>query len=65
MKTQWYRSSARQTRRLMSTTYGPVNALYSETVAGVAVIRAFGAQSIFTRGMCRDAVLCGEMGKRG
>jgi hypothetical protein len=33
----------------MSILPGPVNALYGETVAGAAVIRAFGMQSIFVQ----------------
>jgi hypothetical protein len=45
----WYRSSSRQVRRLMSILPGPVNALYGETVAGAAVVRAFGMQSVFVQ----------------
>lgn len=45
----WYRISSRQVRRLMSILPGPVNALYGETVAGAAVIRAFGMQSVFVQ----------------
>jgi hypothetical protein len=33
----------------MSILPGPVNALYGETVAGAAVIRAFGMQSVFVQ----------------
>jgi hypothetical protein len=29
---------------------GPINAIYSETLAGTAVIRAFGVQSVFVDG---------------
>ncbi|ORX37959.1 P-loop containing nucleoside triphosphate hydrolase protein [Kockovaella imperatae] len=43
----WYRSSSRQIRRLQSVIPGPINAHYGESVAGAAVIRAFGVQSIF------------------
>ncbi|KAK4686657.1 hypothetical protein P7C73_g3466, partial [Tremellales sp. Uapishka_1] len=46
---RWYRSSSRQTRRLGAVIPGPINALYAETVAGTAVIRAFGMQSLFVR----------------
>lgn len=45
----WYRISSRQVRRLMAILPGPVNALYGETVAGAAVIRAFGMQSVFVQ----------------
>ena len=45
----WYRSSSRQVCRLMSILPGPVNALYGETVAGAAVVRAFGMQSVFVQ----------------
>ncbi|OCF35103.1 ABC transporter ABCC.6 [Kwoniella heveanensis BCC8398] len=44
---KWYRAASRQIRRLQSVIPGPINAIYGETVAGTAVIRAFGAQSIF------------------
>lgn len=43
----WYRSAGRQIRRLQSVTPGLVNAIYGETIAGTAVIRAFGMQSVF------------------
>jgi hypothetical protein len=33
----------------MSILPGPVNALYGETIAGAAVIRAFGMQSVFVQ----------------
>jgi hypothetical protein len=33
----------------MSILPGPVNALYAETVAGAAVVRAFGMQSVFVQ----------------
>jgi hypothetical protein len=45
----WYRSSSRQVRRLGSILPGPVAALYGETVAGAAVVRAFGMQSVFVQ----------------
>lgn len=48
---QWYRSASRQVRRLEAIIPGPINAIYGETVAGTAVIRAFGVQSIFVEGM--------------
>ncbi|CAD6588427.1 MAG: hypothetical protein CYPHOPRED_004384 [Cyphobasidiales sp. Tagirdzhanova-0007] len=38
-----YRTTARELRRLDSVTKSPVYSLYSETIAGVVVIRAFGA----------------------
>ena len=47
---QWYRSASRQVRRLQAVIPGPINAHYGETVAGAAVIRAFGAQSVFVNG---------------
>jgi hypothetical protein len=31
---------------------GLVNSIYSETIAGSAVVRAFGAQSLMVNGMC-------------
>lgn len=37
-------------RRLQAVIPGPINALYGETVAGTAVIRAFGMQSVFVQG---------------
>lgn len=40
----------RQVRRLEKVVPGLVNAVYSESIAGIAVIRAFGAQSMFTNG---------------
>lgn len=47
---QWYRSASRQVRRLQAVIPGPINAIYGETVAGTAVIRAFGQQSMFMQG---------------
>ena len=47
---QWYRSASRQVRRLQAVIPGPINAHYGESVAGAAVIRAFGAQSVFVNG---------------
>jgi len=44
-----YRVCSRQVRRLASILPGPVNALYGETIAGAAVIRAFGMQSVFVQ----------------
>lgn len=49
---QWYRATARQMRRLQAVIPGPINAIYGETVAGTAVIRAFGVQSVFVDGEC-------------
>lgn len=37
-------------RRLEAVIPGPINAIYGETVAGIAVIRAFGVQSVFVQG---------------
>lgn len=50
LQSQWYRSAGRQIRRLEAIIPGPINAIYSETVAGTAVIRAFGVQSVFISG---------------
>ncbi|WVQ96554.1 hypothetical protein IAU59_003659 [Kwoniella sp. CBS 9459] len=50
---KWYRASSRQIRRLQTVIPGPINAIYGETVAGTAVIRAFGAQSIFIDDLMR------------
>ena len=47
VQAKWYRSSVRQLRRLETIMPGPINARYGETVAGTAVIRAFGLQSVF------------------
>ena len=47
---KWYRSSTRQVRRLEAVIPGPINAIYGETVAGIAVIRAHGVQSVFVQG---------------
>ncbi|EIW71721.1 hypothetical protein TREMEDRAFT_67926 [Tremella mesenterica DSM 1558] len=51
---QWYRSSSRQVRRLQAVIPGPINAIYGETVAGTAVIRAFGQQSVFMEELMRS-----------
>jgi len=37
-------------RRLAAIIPGPINAIYGETIAGTAVIRAFGVQSVFIEG---------------
>jgi len=41
----------------MSILPGPVNALYGETIAGAAVIRAFGMQSVFVQSQSGDGGL--------
>jgi hypothetical protein len=46
---KWYRTCSRQMRRLITVIPGPINAIYGETVAGTAVIRAFGVQSVFVK----------------
>ena len=40
-------------RRLDSATRSPLYSIYGETIAGVAIIRAFGASSKFLRDMLR------------
>ena len=58
---KWYRSSARQLRRLESIMPGPINAIYGETVAGTAVIRTFGLQSIFVTSEESSPPACREL----
>ncbi|WWC93054.1 uncharacterized protein L201_008018 [Kwoniella dendrophila CBS 6074] len=48
-----YSSASRQMRRLQAIIPGNINALYGETVAGSAVIRAFGVQSVFLDDLMR------------
>lgn len=40
-------------KRLDAVMPGPINAIYGETIAGTAVIRAFGVQSVFVSGEFR------------
>ncbi|CAL1699089.1 unnamed protein product [Somion occarium] len=48
-----YGQTSRDMRRLDSVTRSPLYSIYGETIAGVAVIRAFGASSKFLRDMLR------------
>ncbi|KAF9788298.1 multidrug resistance-associated ABC transporter [Thelephora terrestris] len=48
-----YGQTARDMRRLDSVTRSPLYSLYGETIAGVSVLRAFGASSKFMRDMLR------------
>ncbi|EUC65182.1 multidrug resistance-associated ABC transporter, partial [Rhizoctonia solani AG-3 Rhs1AP] len=48
-----YGQTSRDMRRLDSVTRSPLYSIYSETIAGVTVIRAFGASSMFLREMLR------------
>ncbi|CAK5268423.1 unnamed protein product [Mycena citricolor] len=48
-----YGQTSRDLRRLDSVTRSPVYSMYSETIAGVSVLRAFGAGSKFLRQMLR------------
>ncbi|KAJ7147016.1 multidrug resistance-associated ABC transporter [Mycena epipterygia] len=48
-----YGQAARDMRRLDSVTRSPLYSMYSETIAGVAILRAFGASSKFLRDMLR------------
>ncbi|KAJ6577627.1 multidrug resistance-associated ABC transporter [Mycena capillaripes] len=45
--------TSRDMRRLDSVTRSPLYSMYSETIAGVAILRAFGASSKFLRDMLR------------
>ncbi|KAF7331368.1 Multidrug resistance-associated ABC transporter protein [Mycena kentingensis (nom. inval.)] len=49
-----YGQACRDLRRLDSITRSPLYSMYSETIAGVAIIRAFGASSKFLREMLRN-----------
>ncbi|KAF7296399.1 Multidrug resistance-associated ABC transporter protein [Mycena chlorophos] len=48
-----YGQSCRDLRRLDSVSRSPLYSMYSETIAGVAILRAFGASSKFMRDMLR------------
>ncbi|KAJ7190424.1 multidrug resistance-associated ABC transporter [Mycena pura] len=48
-----YGQACRDMRRLDSVTRSPLYTMYSETISGVAVLRAFGASSKFLRDMLR------------
>ncbi|KAJ1311227.1 hypothetical protein OPQ81_009727 [Rhizoctonia solani] len=48
-----YGQTSRDMRRLDSVTRSPLYSIYGETIAGVTVIRAFGASSMFLREMFR------------
>ncbi|KAH9916981.1 multidrug resistance-associated ABC transporter [Epithele typhae] len=50
-----YGQTSRDMRRLDSVTRSPLYSIYGETIAGVAVLRAFGASSKFLRDMLRFA----------
>lgn len=50
-----YGQTSRDMRRLDSVTRSPLYSIYGETIAGVTVIRAFGASSTFLRDMFRCA----------
>ncbi|KAL7420090.1 hypothetical protein Q5752_005055 [Cryptotrichosporon argae] len=47
-----HRMAVRQCRRLEAVIPGAVNAIYGEVLAGTAVVRAAGAQSIFLNELC-------------
>ncbi|CEL57922.1 ATP-dependent bile acid permease OS=Saccharomyces cerevisiae (strain ATCC 204508 / S288c) GN=YBT1 PE=1 SV=2 [Rhizoctonia solani AG-1 IB] len=55
-----YGQTSRDMRRLDSVTRSPLYSIYGETIAGVTVIRAFGASSVFLREMlrCVDTNAC-------
>ncbi|QRW19137.1 ABC transporter [Rhizoctonia solani] len=55
-----YGQTSRDMRRLDSVTRSPLYSIYGETIAGVTVIRAFGASSMFLREMlrCVDTNAC-------
>ncbi|KAJ6579193.1 multidrug resistance-associated ABC transporter, partial [Mycena vulgaris] len=48
-----YGQASRDMRRLDSVTRSPLYSMYSETIAGVAILRAFGGSSKFLRDMLR------------
>lgn len=54
LQSLWYRSASRQMRRLEMVIPGLVNAIYTETIAGSAVVRAFGAHSVMINGQFND-----------
>lgn len=47
---KWCRTASRQVQRLQAIIPSPINAIYGETAAGIAVIRAFGQQGMFMQG---------------
>ncbi|TBU28095.1 multidrug resistance-associated ABC transporter [Dichomitus squalens] len=47
-----YGQTSRDMRRLDSVTRSPLYSIYGETIAGVAVVRAFGASSKYLRDIC-------------
>lgn len=59
-----YGQTSRDMRRLDSVTRSPLYSIYGETIAGVTVIRAFGASSMFLREMlrCVDTNACPYFG---
>ncbi|KAJ7685835.1 multidrug resistance-associated ABC transporter [Mycena rosella] len=48
-----YGQACRDLRRIDSVTRSPLYSIYSETIAGIAILRAFGASSKFLRDMLR------------
>ncbi|KIY47602.1 hypothetical protein FISHEDRAFT_14622, partial [Fistulina hepatica ATCC 64428] len=46
-----YRQTSRDMCRLDSVTRSPLYSIYGETIAGIAIIRSFGALSKFLHGM--------------
>lgn len=48
-----YGQTSRDMRRLDSVTRSPLYSIYGETIAGVTVLRAFGASTKFMRDMLR------------
>ncbi|KAJ7641019.1 multidrug resistance-associated ABC transporter [Roridomyces roridus] len=49
-----YGQASRDLRRIDSVTRSPLYSMYAETIAGVAVLRSFGASSKFLRDMMRN-----------
>ncbi|KAJ7610419.1 multidrug resistance-associated ABC transporter [Roridomyces roridus] len=49
-----YGQTSRDMRRIDSVTRSPLYSMYSETIAGVAILRSFGASSKFLRDMMRN-----------
>ncbi|KAL1948837.1 hypothetical protein VTO73DRAFT_10643 [Trametes versicolor] len=56
-----YGQTSRDMRRLDSVTRSPLYSIYGETIAGVTVLRAFGASSKFLRDMLRCADTVGNL----
>ncbi|KAG7095389.1 hypothetical protein E1B28_006144 [Marasmius oreades] len=50
---KFYGQTSRDMRRLDSVTRSPIYSIYGETIAGVTILRAFGASSKFLRDMLR------------